>query len=380
VLRSRNIATGIILLFILSSVSVAHGIPSGGVYPPKFTAEDSYWGREWFDSWGYNRNNAEGSDGYLPAIAYESLGDYAEKAWRIGGQFKTEYSSITRRAEAILEYVQRWIEYGYDEDNVYMDGEAQAEWAWNADEMAHAFDETTLAVATGDCEDMAFLCTTLYLAAGFDVAVVSPPEHVALMIWLPSYSNANYYWDLNDGRGEGWIWVEPTGEDNPLGWTPPDFTDGDFEVYSIGASTGYLTVSNVYYSPQDPQAEDDVTVTASVSTQDSSISSVKLYYSIDGGSYKTLTMTLSSGSYKANIPGQADGTVVSFYVSATNAEGNDGQSIEYSYTVGGGGGGMEIPGFPFESILIGLSVGLAALYFLSRNKKVTWARSFNPSA
>ena len=104
-----------------------------------------------------------------------------------------------------------------------------------------AFNEGTGVEAVGDCEDMTFLCSTLYLAAGFDVVIVSPPEHVAMMIWLPEYSNANYYWDINDGRGEGWIWVEPTGENNPLGWTPPDFSDGNFEVYSLSSSTGSST-------------------------------------------------------------------------------------------------------------------------------------------
>jgi hypothetical protein len=369
---------GIILLFVFSSISVAYGILSGGVYPPKFTSKTSYLGEEWYDSWGFYRTHAEGSDGYLPNIAYESLGTDKELAYSIGERFKTDYSQKVRRAEAILTYVQRWTEYGYDEDNVYMNDEPQPEWAWNADEMAHMFNETTLSVATGDCEDMAFLCSTLYLAAGFDVVLVSPPEHVALMIWLPDYSNANYYWDINDGRGEGWIWVEPTGEDNPLGWTPPDFTDGNFEVYSIGSSTGYLTISNVYYTPQDPLAEDDVTVTVSVSTQGSSISKVDLHYSIDGDSYRTLAMTLTGSSYKATIPNQADGTVVAFYASATDTEGNVAQSNEYSYTVGGGE--MEIPGFPFESIIVGLTIGLAALYFLSRKKSALSDRggSFPP--
>ena len=215
---------------------------------------------------------------------------------------------------------------------------------------------------------MAFLCSTLYLAAGFDVVMVSPPEHVALMIWLPEYSNANYYWDIHDGRGEGWIWVEPTGENNPLGWTPPDFSDGNFEVYSLGSSTGSSMISNVNYTPHDPQAEDDVVVTASVSAQSSSISQVNLHYSIDGGTYRTLTMTLAGSSYKATIPKQADGTVVAFYVSVTDTEGNVSESSEFTYTVGGGGGQLEIPGFPFESIIVGLAIGLAALYFLARKR------------
>jgi len=352
----RNLTVGIIVFFASSSLSVAYGIPSGGVYPPEFTWSDG----EWYDSWGFNRNYYGGSDGFLPNVAYESLGTDKELAYSIGERFKTSYSRKVERAEAILSYVQRWTDYGYDEDNVRMGGRPQPEWAWNADEMAHMFDETTLSVAIGDCEDMAFLCSTIYLAAGFDVVLVSPPEHVALMIWLPEYSNANYYWDILDGRGYGWIWVEATGENNPLGWTPPDFNDGEFEVYQLG----FLTISNVNYAPHDPQPEDDVTVTASVATGSSPTSQVLLHYSINRGAYRTLAMTLEGSSYKATIPKQAKGTVVKFYVSVTDTEGNVSESDEFSYTVGG----TEIPGFPLEAIIVGLAIGLATLYFLARKR------------
>jgi hypothetical protein len=101
--------------------------------------------------------------------------------------------------------------------------------------MAHAFNETTGVKAIGDCEDMAFLCATIYKGAGFDAAVVDAPDHVALLIWLPEYPNANNYWDIpDDNRGSGWIWVEATGASNPLGWTPPDFDNGDWTAYPLG--------------------------------------------------------------------------------------------------------------------------------------------------
>ena len=62
------------------------------------------------------------------------------------------------------------------------------------------------------------------------------PDHIALLIWLPEFSNANSYWDLpNDNRDAGWIWVEATGSSNPLGWTPPDYQDGGWTAYSIGS-------------------------------------------------------------------------------------------------------------------------------------------------
>ena len=128
---------------------------------------------------------------------------------------------------AILKYVQTWTEYGFDSDNVVRGGVSQEEWAWNADEMTHAFNETTGVKAIGDCEDMAFLCGTIYLAAGFDAAIIDAPEHVALLIWLPEFSNANNYWDLpNDNRDAGWIWVEATGNSNPLHSAPRQISFG----------------------------------------------------------------------------------------------------------------------------------------------------------
>jgi hypothetical protein len=57
--------------------------------------------------------------------------------------------------------------------------------------------------------------------------------------------------------------------------------------------------------------------------------------------------------------------VVEFYVSVTDTEGTVSESTEFSYTVGGG---LEIPGFPIESIIVGLAIGLVTLYFLARKR------------
>ncbi len=191
---------------------------------------------DWYDNFGIDRNNAAGPNGYLPNLAAETLNENKELAFSIGEQFQAQYPDKVGRAVAILKYVQTWTEYGYDSDYVVRNGVPQDEWAWNADEMAHAFDETTGVKAIGDCEDMAFLCGTIYLGAGFDAAVIDATNHAALLIWLPEFSNANDYWDLpNDNRDAGWIWVEATGSSNPLGWTPPDFEGGGWTAYPIGS-------------------------------------------------------------------------------------------------------------------------------------------------
>jgi hypothetical protein len=226
-----------ILFFLLCTSAVGliktvSGLPASG-----FTLREG----DWYDNWGIDRNYYVGPNGYLPNLAPETLGENKEIAYNIGLRFQDTYQGVTERAVAILKYVQTWTEYGYDSDNVVRNGISQEEWAWNADEMAHAFNEATGVKAIGDCEDMAFLCGTIYVGAGFDAAIIDAPEHVALLIWLPEFSNANDYWDINDGKGAGWIWVEATGSSNPLGWTPPDFEDGEWTAYHITNSSLFVT-------------------------------------------------------------------------------------------------------------------------------------------
>jgi hypothetical protein len=361
---SRKALLAAAVLLLATSTTTVSCFPSGGSWPLTKDAF-TYRNGEWYDSWGYDRNYYAGEDGFMPNLVYETIGANKELAYSIGENFMTSYSSDVQRAVAILQYVQRWTEYGYDEDNVFMGGVAQPEWAWNADETAHMFNVNTGTVAIGDCEDMAFLCGTIYLGAGYDVALVDAPGHAALLIWLPDYPNANYYWDIGDGRGAGWIWVEATGEQNPLGWTPPDFNDGDWTPYAFSSVSSLI--SSVNYSPSEPGSEDDVTVTVTVSTG-SSISNVVLVYSIDGGTDRTLSMSRVGTYYKATIPKQSLGTDVEFQVSVTDTDGNTTESGMFSYTVGGGGTQIEIPGFPIESIIAGLVIGLLILYQLSRKK------------
>jgi hypothetical protein len=235
---SPNKALISILLIVAIIVPTVQGIPSGGGLPPSFT----YNSGEWYDDWGITRTYAEGSNGYLPLLLAETIGDNSEQAYSIGQRLQDTYSDRNTLATKILKYVQTWVEYGYDSDNVFMNGVAQEEWAWNADELAHSFDTSTGQVAVGDCEDMSFLGATIYEGAGFETAIIDAPGHVALLIWLPDFQNANQYWDLDDGRGAGWIWVEATGSSNPLGWTPPDFSDGGW--------TAYTHVGDTFYSSQ----------------------------------------------------------------------------------------------------------------------------------
>jgi hypothetical protein len=226
-----------LILFLLLCAPAVALIKTASGFPASSFSQ--HYG-DWYDNWGIDRNNAGTNGelpGYLPNLASETLGDNKELAYSIGEWFQNSYPSKTDRAVAILKYVQTWTEYGYDSDNFVRNGVAQDEWAQNADEFAHAFNETTGVKAIGDCEDMGFLCGTIYVGAGFDAAVIDATDHCALLIWLPEFSNANDYWDINDDRGSGWIWVEATGSSNPLGWTPSDFEDGGWIAYPVANSS-----------------------------------------------------------------------------------------------------------------------------------------------
>jgi hypothetical protein len=348
---SRKLLIAFFLVFF-TSLNLVYGIPSGGEYPPVFTLQND----EWYDSWGFNRNVYWGADGYLPNIAYESLGADKELAYSIGNWFKNNYAQKVERAEAILDYVQRWTDYGYDVDNVIRDNIPQEEWAWNADEMAHMFDENQNVVAIGDCEDMSFLSATIYLSAGFDVAVISPPAHVAILIWLPEYDNANCYWDIpDDDREYGWIWVEATGEANPLGWTPPDFDDGDWLSYPLSVSG--VTVE---FNPKYPQAEDEVIVQVKVDSSYGTVRDVLLTYSIENID-NVVTMKKTNSIYEATIPQQPENTRVICSVSVVSSE-DLVEEFEFEYTIG------ETTSFSFFSIEIGvvIIIILLVLFFLSK--------------
>jgi hypothetical protein len=347
----------ITLIIVVCSIELGYAIPSGGVYPPEFSYKNGYW----YDTWGYNRNYFAGEDGFLPNVAYESLGSDKELAYEIGKWFRDNYDYEVERAEAILEYVQRWTDYGYDEDNVFRNGVAQEEWAWNADEVAHMFNETTNSVAIGDCEDMSFLSATIYFAAKFDVAIVDAPGHVSLLIWLPEYDNANYYWEIGDGRDYGWIWVETTGEANPLGWTPPDYSDGDWDVYVLGFSE-----FSVEYSPRNPKAEDDVTVRATVESAISTVDKVILSY--DTGSNSEEIQMIKEGSYYEEvIPKQPDGTRVTVRVYAIDHEE---LTIEdnFEYIVGKGFQFPEFPPFFMEAGIVFLVIFLLIVVLALANR------------
>ena len=93
-----------------------------------------------------------------------------------------------------------------------------------------------------------------------------------------------------------------------------------------------ITISNVTYNPTAVQENDEVTVTATI-TSFKEIIEAKVVYTIDG---ESLALAMTEGTdnlYKAVIPAYPDGTTVSFYVEADNNEVTAASPV-MEYTVG----------------------------------------------
>ena len=91
-----------------------------------------------------------------------------------------------------------------------------------------------------------------------------------------------------------------------------------------------INISNVSYAPTAVQADDDVTVTATITSFKDF--TAKLVYVINEES-KELAMTAAEDVYTAVIPAQPDGTKVSFCVQAMNGEVNAASPV-MEYEVG----------------------------------------------
>ncbi len=119
-----------------------------------------------------------------------------------------------------------------------------------------------------------------------------------------------------------WTWdeyrLEPTGA-------------ADIELCAGGNQPP--VISNVDRDPNLPTSADPVTVTADV-TDESGIDHVDLLYTVDGGGQNTVGMAVVTGdTWGGDIPAQADGSVVQYWVEATDDSMATTTSDTFSYTV-----------------------------------------------
>ena len=215
-------------------------------------------GGEVFDDWGVCRTRCNGDDGFFqevyadaywppesfrPQIVFESLGDYADTAYRLGQEFARKYPDRSQRAEEIFYFVRDNVRYQLDEDQFDLD-----EFAQNADELAGTVEDD--GVAFGDCEDMAILLVTMLYGGGLRSAIVDCPGHAGAVVHLPGYEEANVV--LTFEGESGWVWAEATGKNNPFGWFPEGQLDGPFLAYEISAdSIGLARATNIAATPSD---------------------------------------------------------------------------------------------------------------------------------
>ncbi len=223
-MKKVSIILGLVLVLVagLAATGQASATPSAGF---REVNEDI------FDDWGVSRTRANGEDGFYqiseagfrPVIVFESLGEEADLAYRLGEQMAAKYPDRRQRAEEIFYYVRNRVRYTTDIDQFEL-----GEFAQNADEVAGTIEQD--GVAYGDCEDSAVLLAVMYQGAGYRSAIAVAPGHTAAMVYLPEYKKAQVF-EL-EGK-PGWVWLEATARNNPLGWVPKEFVDARVAVYEI---------------------------------------------------------------------------------------------------------------------------------------------------
>ena len=353
-----RINSGLASLLIVCGTLLLVGVPVvvTSPQPSAFVNKDGFW----YDAWDYTRDYALGTAGFMPNLAYEAIGEWQDRAFEWGKEFIEYYPNTDTRAEAILRFVQQWTEYGYDEDNVRMGGSAQIEWAWNADDMAAGINFDTSTVAIGDCEDLAFLCSAIYEGAGYDTAMVLTSDHAALLIWLPDYPNV-IKWDLlDDGRDYGWIWVESTGENNPLGWTPDEYRDGNWEAFVIGS----LYISDIQQEPSHPSETTEVTITVNVFHTISALEDVSLLYTQNDVTTTIDMVNIEASIFQATIPLHEQGTQVEYWIRAQDQNGNEKNTDTFMYQISEEDEGFQFPDIFSHSIEILVIIAALIIIFI----------------
>ena len=147
-----------------------------------------------FDDWEICRTRAFGGDGFYqvsktsfrPVIAFESLGENAATAYRLGEQFADEYPDRNKGAEAIFGFVRDRVKYTTDIDQF-----EHEEFAQNADELAVMLEGG--GAGYGDCEDSAIMLVVMYKGAGYRSAIAIAPGHTAAMVYLPEFKKGSIF-------------------------------------------------------------------------------------------------------------------------------------------------------------------------------------------
>ncbi|MEM3577484.1 MAG: ABC transporter substrate-binding protein [Candidatus Bathyarchaeia archaeon] len=153
---------------------------------------------------------------------------------------------------------------------------------------------------------------------------IRPEDHQALQsMYIAQVFNDTTSW-ITNYYPNGFINLRLIAE------IPPEFT-----APPIRGDITPPTIANVVTTPGIPTIIDDVNVTATITDDLTGVKNASVYYSIDSGlNWSQVPMQSIGGStYKATIPKQTNGTVVQYYINATDIALNTNQSAIYTYTV-----------------------------------------------
>jgi len=127
-----------------------------------------------------------------------------------------------------------------------------------------------------------------------------------------------------------------------------------------------LSISDIRYSPQKPTPDEEVSVTVEIEHPCYGVKSIHLLYSTDDGVSWTSKSIDRSIIYTTKIPQQEEGSVVQFKVQAEDYAGNVVETGVISYVVQAAEPTPLIPGFPLESIIIGIVATIFIMLLLRK--------------
>jgi len=114
----------------------------------------------------------------------------------------------------------------------------------------------------------------------------------------------------------------------------PETTQSGENSFSFTSIPNELPeITNISHSPTSPLETDDVTISATITDSDGTITSANIKWGTSTGNYtNTVSMTNSGDAYSGIIPAQAGGTTVYYIIEATDNEPETTQSGENSFS------------------------------------------------
>ena len=148
-----------------------------------------------------------------------------------------------------------------------------------------------------------------------------------------------------DPNGASMMWSETGDNNDGTNWSTSTAVFGSGDLGTPGAANGSVapqapSIADVYRRPLLPEPGEPVTVFATITDNDGTITSASLFVQVNGGGFTSSPMTIVSGDqYSGAIASGGNGDVVDYYVSATDNNNQtttnpgDAPTGFYSYTV-----------------------------------------------